>query len=304
MGNCYKEQLAKFREDDEARWKYETSELERQFAAQEKIGRSDDTEKKNLEKAGINAKALDEQSRQWAKKEAQAHREISKIEPPPPTNRRKEQIDLDKVAALAGSHTWLYPPAFNGWGNTEECGFNLALGEINPEKHMTGDGWGLQAVAYGTQYCTLWFYYFPPSPGELLVQPHVDFQGNVAVSAHDHWYTSTHAELRLKLHFDLFQHYWDGEQSAAIINEHRHNSSSAYWVDDHRIMSKSLSVSANDIVWIKLTTSLFVVAHSSHAHVDVDFRSGSSRRIRVEHIWINLTPVRSISPVTTFQTAA
>ena len=60
-------------------------------------------------------------------------------------------------------------------------------------------------------------------------------------------------------------------------------------------MSKSLSVSAHDIVWIKLTTSLFVVAHSSHAHVGVDFRTGTSRRIRAEHIWLNLAPV--LAPV-------
>ena len=139
------------------------------------------------------------------------------------------------------------------------------------------------------------FYYFPPFSGELLVEPHVDFQGDVAVSAHDHWYTSTHAELRLKLHFDLFQHYWDGEQTATIINEHRHNSSAAYWANNHRIMSKSLSVSAHDVVWIKLTTSLFVKAQSSHAHVDCNFRTGANRRIRVEHIWLNLTPTGGIT---------
>ena len=139
------------------------------------------------------------------------------------------------------------------------------------------------------------FYYFPPFSGELLVEPHVDFQGDVAVSAHDHWYTSTHAELRLKLHFDLFQHYWDGEQTATIINEHRHNSSAAYWANNHRIMSKSLSVSAHDVVWIKRTTSLFVKAQSSHAHVDCNFRTGANRRIRVEHIWLNLTPTGGIT---------
>ena len=293
MENHFKEQLTRFRTSDEARWAYETAELERQFAVQEKIGRTDDTEKEELKKAGIDVQALDEQSRKWAEKEERAHKGLLEIEPPPPAYGRKERIHLDKVAALAGSHTWIYPPAYDGWGNLEDCGFNLALGEMNLERHMTGDGWGLQAVAYGTQYCTLWFYYFPAFSGELLVQPHVDFQGNVALSAHDHWYTSTHARLRLKLHFDLYQHYWDGEQTATIIDEHRTNSSAAYWVDDHRIMSKSLSVSANDIVWIKLTTSLYVVAHSSHAHVDVNFRTGASRRIRVEHIWVNLTPVRS-----------
>lgn len=304
MEKCFRAQLAEFREDDEVRWKYETAELERQIAIQKRIGRSDDTEKKELEKAGINVKVLEEESRKWAEKETRAHKELLEIEPPPSARGRKERIDLEKVAAVVGSHTWLYPPAYEGWGNTEQCGFNLALGEINTESHNTGDGRGWEAVAYGTQYCTLWFYYFPPISGELLVQPHVDFQGDVAVSAHDHWYTSTHAELRLKLHFDLYQHYWDGEQTATIINEHRHNSSAAYWVNDHRIMSKTLSVSAHDIVWIKLTASLFVKAHSSHAHVDVNFRTGASRRIRVEHIWLNLTPVLATGPLANFKVKA
>jgi hypothetical protein len=89
-----------------------------------------------------------------------------------------------------------------------------------------------------------------------------------------------------KLHFDLFQHYWDGEAIATIIDEHHQNVNTAYWVDDHRVMTKTLSVSANDIVWIKLTLELRVVAHSSHAHVACDFRAGSNRRIRVEYIRI------------------
>jgi hypothetical protein len=74
----------------------------------------------------------------------------------------------------------------------------------------------------------MWFYYFPPRAGELTVEPEVHFQGDVALSAHDHIYTSTHAELELKLHFDLFQYYWDGEAVSTIIDEHYQNVSKAY----------------------------------------------------------------------------
>jgi len=285
----FKAQLREFRQDDEAQWKYEDEELQRQSRILKDSGYSDAEFKEELKQAGINVSVLERESDKELEREKRIHDELRKVKPPPARRNYKDHILMDQVAALAGSHTWLYPPAYEGWGNAEDCGFNLGLGEFNTERHMTGDGWGLQAVAYGTQYCTLWFYYFPRAAGNLLVEPHVDFQGDVAVSAHDHWYTSTHAELRLKLHFDLFQHYWDGEQTATIIDEHRHDSNTAYWVDNHRIMSKTLSVSANDIVWIKLTTSLYVVAHSSHAHVDFNFRTGASRRIRVEHIWVNLT---------------
>lgn len=289
MQERYQAQLREFREDDEARWKYEYDEIQRQLKILKGTGRTDQQVKAELQRAGINVSVLEEDSAKEAQEIKRAHDEIRYLKPPAAKRGRKEPIIMQKIAALAGSHTWLFPPAWEGWGNAEDCGFNLDLGETNTERHMTGDGWGWEAAAYGTQYCTLWFYYFPPRSGDLLVQPHVDIQGDVAVSAHDHLYTSTHAELELKIHFDLYQHYWDGEETATIVDEHRHDSSAAYWVDNHRIMSKTLSVSASDIVWIKLTTSLYVVAHSSHAHVDCDFRTGASRRIRVEHIWVNLT---------------
>jgi hypothetical protein len=282
-------QLKEFRQDDEARWKYEAQEIQRQNRVLKENGRSDSQFKAELERAGINVAVLEEESERLREVETRAHNELLKVGHPPTRHGQKDAVLLQQVSTLAHSHTWLYPPAYEGWGNSEKCGFNLALGEINTESHETGDGWGIQAVAYGTEYCTLWFYYFPPDSGDLLVRPHVDFQGNVAVSAHDHWYTSTHAELRLKLYFDLYQHYWDGEETVTVVDEHRHNSSAAYWLDDHRIVSKSLSVSTNDIVWIKLTVSKFVMAHSSHAHTDCDFRSGADRRIRVEHIWLTLT---------------
>jgi hypothetical protein len=68
-----------------------------------------------LKKAGINVKALDEQSRRWVEKETKAHKELSQVEPPPSTTERKERIDLDKVAALAGSHTGsIRPPLTDG----------------------------------------------------------------------------------------------------------------------------------------------------------------------------------------------
>ena len=289
MHERIREQLKEFKQDDEARWKYEAQEIQRQNGLLKENWRSDLQFKAELRRAGIDVAVLEEESERLREIEANEHNELLKVGPPPPRRGRKDPILLQQVASLARSRTWLFPPAYEGWGNSEKCGFNLALGEINTESHQTGDGWGLQAVAYGTEYCTLWFYYFPPDSGDLVVQPHVDFQGNLAISAHDHWYTSTHAELRVKFHFDLFQHYWDGEETVTVVDEHRHDSSTAYWLDEHRIVSKSLSVSANDIVWIKLTVSKYVMAHSSHAHVDCDFRTGADRRIKVEHIWLTLT---------------
>lgn len=255
------------------------------------IGRSDSQFKAELQRAGINVAALEEESKRLNELETRAHNELLKVDPPPRKRGRRDAIMLQQVASLAHSNSQLlFPPACHGGGNAEVCGFNLDLGEINTESHETGDGWGLRAEAAVTDYCSLWFYYFPPNPGDLIVTPHVDFQGSVAISAHDHVYTSTHAELQIKLHFDLYQHYWDGEETAIIIDEHRHNSSAAYWVDAHPSISKSVSVSAQNVVLMKLTVSKRVVASSSHAHTDCDFRTGAERRIRVEHIRLELTP--------------
>lgn len=284
----FREQLKEFHEDDDARWKYEEKEIQRQLRLQQAVGSSDENFKEELKRAGINVSALEEDSDKELEKQKRAFAELRKIARPPQRRGLKHRIILDQIVALDEINTLIYPPASEGWGNTEECGLNLGLGEFNLKRDQTGDGWGLTAASYPAQYCTLIFYYFPPRAGELTVEPHVDFQGDVALSAHDHWYTSTHAELELKLHFDLFQHYWDGEQTAVIIDEHHQNVNKAYWVDDNRVMSKTLSVSANDPVWIKLTCSLRVVAHSSHAHVACDFRTGSERRIRVEYIRIHI----------------
>ncbi len=289
--NYFLAQLKEFREDDQAQWKYAEKEMQRQARILKEVGGSDEQFKAELKKAGINVSALEEEEKHELQKQKRAFEELRKIEPPPARRGQKARILVDQniLQPQRDINTLIYPPAQDGWGNTEDCGLNLGLGEFNVKGEATGEGWGLQATASPPPpTCTLLFYYFPPRAGELTVEAHVDFQGEVAVSAHDHWYTSTHAELKMKLHFDLFQHYWDGEQTATIIDEHRHNSSAAYWVDDHRVMTKTLSVSANDVVWIKLMLSYKHNAHSSHAHVAYDFRTGSDRRIRVEYIRIHM----------------
>ncbi len=123
----------------------------------------------------------------------------------------------------------------------------------------------------------------------------MEFEGDVALYAHDHSYTSTWADLEMKLHFDLFQYYWDGEATTTILDEHTQNINTAYWVDDHVVMSKSMSVAAHDPVWIKLTVTHQCSAHSSSAHVAYDFRTGSDRRIRVEYIRIHMPGVRIVA---------
>ena len=289
--NYFLAQLKEFREDDQALWKYQEQETQRQQRIVKEAGSSDEQFKEELKKAGINVKALEEESDHELEKQNRAFEELRKIAPPPRRRGQRSRLLLDQIAALPlrDINTVIYPPAQDGWGNAEDCGLNLNLGEFNIKGEATGSGWGIQATASPPpRTCTLIFYYFPPRAGELTVEPHVDFQGDVALSAHDHWYTSTHAELELKLHFDLFQHYWDGEQVATIINEHHQNVKKAYWVDDHRVLSKTLSVSANNVVWIKLMISYKHNAHSSHARVAYDFRTGSDRRIRVESIRIHM----------------
>lgn len=289
--NDFRARLKEFREDDQARWKYQEQEMQRQLRILQEAGGSDEQFKAELKKAGINVSALEQESNDELVKQKRVFEELRKIPAPPRRHAQRARLLLDQTAALPLNdlNTVIYPPAQEGWGNVEDCGLNLNLGEFNIKGEATGDGWGWQATASPPpNTCALIFYYFPPRAGELTVEPHVDFQGDVVLNAHDHWYTSTSLDLELKLHFDLFQYYWDGEQIATIIDEHHKNVKKAFWVDDHRVMSKTLSVAANTVVWIKLMISYDHNAHSSHAHVAYDFRTGSNRRIRVESIRIHM----------------
>lgn len=284
-------QIKEFREDDKVQWKHAEKEMQRQARILQETGGSDEQFKEGLKKAGINVDALEKEAKRELEKQKKAFEELRKIEPPPKRRGQIARILLDQniVWPLHDINTLIYPPAQDSWGNAEDCGLNMSLGEFNVKGEATGDGWGLAARGLALpESCTFLFYYFPPRAGELTVEPHVDFQGDVVISAHDHWYTNTNVDLEIKLHFDLFQHYWDGEQTATIINEHHQNVKKAYWVNDHRVMLKTLSVSANDVVWIKLTVTLQKNAHSSHADVAYDFRTGSDRRIRVEYIRIHM----------------
>ncbi|MEJ2598673.1 MAG: hypothetical protein P8Z00_10100 [Anaerolineales bacterium] len=298
-------QLKAFREEDEARWRYEAEQVKRQNQIFAKFGRTDEEMKSVMEEGGINVHAFEKESAETVKRLKKAHKELLNIDPPPVRSFPQTQAELNFISTFGAENywtnrrcDWFYPPVQDARGsNSERCGFNIDLGEINIAGSSTGDGLGWAARAYSWQYCTLWYVFFPPVAGDITVEPHVDFQGNVAISAHDHLYTSTHAELKVELRYDLYQHYWDGEQIATIIDEDRSDSSTAYWVDHHRVMSKSLSVSAHDPVYIKLTVAYFVKAHSSHATVEYNFREGASRRIRLERIKIcRPVPLRVFLP--------
>jgi hypothetical protein len=70
-------------------------------------------------------------------KQERAFEEMRQIKKPPQKHGLKQRILVDHIAALSdhiigvpGIDTYIYPPAYDAWGNTEECGFNLALGEF------------------------------------------------------------------------------------------------------------------------------------------------------------------------------
>jgi len=176
------------------------------------------------------------------------------------------------------------PPAVDGFGTNCSAlarGLNLALGEMNLLLSEQGDGWGWQATAGSPCLTTLVFQFAPPRAGNILVDAYVDFKGQFALSAHDHWYTSTRADITLSVSSRLYQHYWEFGTGETLIDEHRTDSSNSGWIDRLVKLSYSTSVSANDTVLIFVEVALDTNAHSSHAKVDVDFKTGAERRIRV-----------------------
>lgn len=297
MRDDYRAQLKAFLEEDEARWKYEAEEIERQNQILQQLERADEHVRATLEKAGVNVSVLDEAFYDSVQRTRDARAELAKITPPRPQRRaRRDRFMLQKVTALANFTTTslIFPPASAASGNSEECGFNVDLGEANIKKESEGDGWGWGARGIGTDYCTLWFHYFPPAAGELTLEPHIECKGAVFIQSNDHVWSNTWAEARLKIHFDLFQHYWDGEVTYPIVDEYCEDCLKIYDVDEEPPLSKTLSVSAGDVVWIKITISTRVHAQSSSAFVALDFREGSEQRIRVDHIVARLQTERPV----------
>lgn len=181
------------------------------------------------------------------------------------------------------------PPAVDGFGthcSGLDRGINLALGEANLLVSEQGDGWGWQATAGSPCLTTLVFEFTPPIAGNILVDAYVDFKGQFALSADDHWYTNTDADIVLSVSSRLYQHYWEFGPSVTLIDEHRTSSSNSGWIDQFVKLSYSTSVSASDTVLIFVEIVLHTNAHSSHAKVDVDFKTGAERRIKVPLIQI------------------
>ncbi len=176
------------------------------------------------------------------------------------------------------------PPAIDGFGTKctgMDRGFNLALGETNFQWSEQGDGWGWEATAGSPCLTTLVYQFAPPRAGNLLVEAYVDVKGQFAISAHDHWYTNTSADLTLNVSSKLYQHYWEFGPSVTLLDEHRTDSSNSGWVNQIVKLSYTTSVSANDTILIYVEITLDLSAQSSHARVDVDFKTGAERRIWV-----------------------
>jgi len=243
------------------------------------LGLTDTVVQKELKAIGVDVRALLKDTAVEARELQKMHKRfLAMVRPPRVPGDFVLEIPPDpNVFAVK-------PPAVDGFGTN--CsglarGLNLALGEMNLLVSEQGDGWGLQATAGSPCLTTLVFQFTPPRAGNILVDAYVDFKGQFALSAHDHWYTSTSADIKLSVSSRLYQHYWEFGPSETLIDEHRTDSSNSGWVDRLVKLSYTTSVSANNTVLIFVEVMLDTNAHSSHAKVDVDFKTGAERRIKV-----------------------
>jgi hypothetical protein len=243
------------------------------------LGLTDTVVQKELKAIGVDVKALLKDTAVEARELQKMHKRLLAMVRPP-------RVPGDLVFEIPPDPNVfdVKPPAVDGFGTN--CsglarGLNLALGEMNLFVSEQGDGWGLQATAGSPCLTTLVFQFTPPRAGNILVDAYVDFKGQFALSAHDHWYTSTRADIKLSVSSRLYQHYWEFGPSETLIDEHRTDSSNSGWVDRLVKLSYTTSVSANNTVLIFVEVVLDTNAHSSHAKVDVDFKTGAERRIKV-----------------------
>lgn len=243
------------------------------------LGLTDAVVQGELKAIGVDVKTLLKDSATEAKELHKVHKRLLALVRPP-------TIPGDLVIEIPPDPNVfdVKPPAVDGFGTNcsgLDRGLNLALGEMNLRVSEQGDGWGWQATAGSPCLTTLVFQFTPPRAGNILVDAYVDFKGQFALSAHDHWYTSTSADIKLSVSSRLYQHYWEFGPGETLINEHRTDSSNSGWIDRLVKLSYSTSVSANNTVLILVEVVLDTNAHSSHAKVDVDFKTGAERRIRV-----------------------
>ncbi|GAA2391748.1 hypothetical protein GCM10010420_15050 [Streptomyces glaucosporus] len=101
MPEQHQERLRRFREEDEARWKREDQELERQSRILSGLKRSDEEVREQLKKAGFNLRALERESGIEADELRRAHEELLKI-PPSRKGSRPDRILLDRISASHG----------------------------------------------------------------------------------------------------------------------------------------------------------------------------------------------------------
>jgi hypothetical protein len=271
--------LRRLKEHRRAAEAYEKARLKLIEKEHRGLGLTDGIVQKELKAIGVDVKALLKNSTTEAKELPKVHKKLLALVRPP-------TIPGDLVLTIPPDPNVfnLKPPAVDGFGTNcagLDRGLNLALGEMNLLVSEQGDGWGWQATAGSPCLTTLLFQFVPPRAGNILVDVYVDFKGQFALSAHDHWYTSTRADITLSASSRLYQHYWEYGPGETLIDEHRTDSSNSGWVDRLLKLSYSTSVSASDTVLIFVEVVLDANAHSSHAKVDVDFRTGAERRIRV-----------------------
>jgi hypothetical protein len=234
---------------------------------------------KELKALGVDVKALLKDTAAEEKQLRGVHKKFLSLVRPP-------RIPGDLVFEIPPDPNVfdIRPPAVDGIAGScggLDRGFNLSLGEANFETHLQGSGWGWQATAGSPCLTTLVFRFIPPKAGNVMVDAFVDFKGQFAISAHDHWYTNTDAKLRLRVSSKLFQHYWEFGPRITLIDQHRTSSSDSGWIDQMEKLSYTTSVSASATVLIFVEIEMSASAQSSHARVDVDFKTGAERRIKV-----------------------
>jgi len=274
-----KKMLLQLKQHRRAAEAYEKARLKMITKEHRGLGLTDAVVQKELKAIGVDVKALLKDSAAEARELPNVHKRLLALVRPP-------IIPGDLVFEIPPDPNVfdVEPPAVDGFGTNcsgLDRGLNLALGEMNLLVSEQGDGWGWQATGGSPCLTTLVFQFTPPRAGNILVDAYVDFKGQFALSAHDHWYTSTRADITLSVSSRLYQHYWEFGPSETLIDEHRTDSSNSGWIDQLVKLSYSTSVSENNTVLVFVEVALDTNAHSSHAKVDVDFKTGAGRRIRV-----------------------
>lgn len=141
-----------------------------------------------------------------------------------------------------------------------------------------GGGWGCTGGRASIGRSVDWWYAFRPRTTKFYaIQPRVTYNGFYIVKANDKWYNCKYAKATIDIKVNVHQYNWKGESKWNVLNVADGNISVNRRFDTTRRVNYSALLGRNDLVWVRVRTSLYAYAKGSGSYAELNFNAGSNR---------------------------